>query len=94
VGLTLCGISVEVLLCIEAAMGPATSCRPTNTCCRWCIVLEGVDAVVAAVTKAVTMEGAMAKALTPRARSLAGEGLLWPTVTQLALLSLARFVAA
>jgi hypothetical protein len=56
-------------------------------------VLEGVAAVVVVVMKATTTEVAMAKALVLRARTLAGEGLLWPVVTQLALLSLAQSAA-
>jgi hypothetical protein len=56
-------------------------------------VLEGAAVVVAVVMKATVMEVAVAKALVLRARTLAGEGLLWPVVTQLALLSLAQSAA-
>jgi hypothetical protein len=45
--LSLHSILVEVSLCIEAAMEPTASCRPTDICCRWCVVTTEVAAAVA-----------------------------------------------
>jgi hypothetical protein len=89
VGLIPHGTLVAVLLCIGAAMGPAISCQPADTCSRWCITLEGLAATTAAM-----MDAVVAKALALGAHVLASEGLLWPTATQLALLSLVQFDAA
>jgi hypothetical protein len=57
-------------------------------------VSEDATASVAAMTKAAVAVAAVTTALAMRAHTLAGEGLEWPTVTQLALLSLVRSAAA
>jgi hypothetical protein len=75
-------------------MGPTVSCQQVDTCCRWCLVLEGVALIAVAVMKTVAVKDAVAKALVLKVRALAGEELLWSVATQLALLSLARSDAA
>jgi hypothetical protein len=57
-------------------------------------VSEDATASVATMTKAVVAVAAVTTALALRDHTLAGEGLVWPAVTQLALLSLVRSAAA
>jgi hypothetical protein len=56
-------------------------------------VSEGVAVAAVTMMKVVAAKAAVAKALVLRARALAGEELLWPAATLLALLSLASSVA-
>jgi hypothetical protein len=56
-------------------------------------VLDGVVVAMVAVLGTATTEDAMVKALVLGARALAGEELLCPAATLLALLPLARSVA-
>jgi hypothetical protein len=45
---------MEVPLYTRVVKGPVVSCRPADTCCRWCLVV--VEAIVATAMKALASE--------------------------------------
>jgi hypothetical protein len=51
VGLALCNILAEALLCNEMVMGLVVDCQPGNICYQWCPVLY--DVVTSAVKGAI-----------------------------------------
>jgi hypothetical protein len=87
--LNLHDISAEVLLCTREAMGSATSCQPADTCCRWCLMLEGVVIVAGAMVGIALVEVVVMKALALGVLALADKEYLWLATTLLVLLSLA-----
>jgi hypothetical protein len=93
VDLSLQSTLVEVLLCIEAGMGPTAGHRPMNICCRWCLVVVKVVVVACTGDDVMGMVFAGAEPVAVEALALAGEGCLWLAASLLALLFLARFVA-
>jgi hypothetical protein len=75
--LSLQSILVEVALCIEAAMEPTASCRPTDICCRWCVVTTEVAAAVARPGgDVVVLAFATVKVVVAEVLALAHEGCL------------------